>query len=85
MAALFFVKLFFMNKNFILFLFLTVISSFGLKAQNITIGTSTTASYFFGPYYRSSAASAINYSKYAYLYTPDELATIPVGSTITMI
>lgn len=85
MAALFFVKLFFMNKNFILTLLLIVVSFFGLRAQTVTIGTSVTANYFYGPYYRSSAASAINYSKYAYLYTADELATIPVGSTITKI
>ena len=58
-----------------------------LLGQSVTIGTSTNATngYFYGPYYRSSAASGINYSKYAYLYTADELVTIPVGSTITMI
>ena len=63
----------------------SLLTSFETIAQSLTIGTSTTAQYFYGPYYRSSAASTINYSKYAYLYTPDELATIPVGSTITMI
>jgi hypothetical protein len=58
-----------------------------LLGQSVTIGTSTNATngYFYGPYYRSSATSGINYSKYAYLYTADELVTIPVGSTITMI
>lgn len=58
-----------------------------LLGQSVTIGTSTNATngYFYGPYYRSSAGSGINYSKYAYLYTADELVTIPVGSTITMI
>ena len=56
-----------------------------LLGQSLTIGSSTAANYFYGPYYRSSAASSLNYSKYAYLYTADELATIPVGSTITMI
>ncbi|MCF8408274.1 MAG: fibronectin type III domain-containing protein [Crocinitomicaceae bacterium] len=58
-----------------------------LLGQSVTIGTSTNATngYFYGPYYRSSALSGINYSKYAYLYTADELVTIPVGSTITMI
>ena len=57
------------------------------NGQSVTIGTSTNATngYFYGPYYRSSAASTINYSKYAYLYTADELTNIPVGSTITMI
>ncbi len=56
-----------------------------LLGQSLTIGSSTAANYFYGPYYRSSVASSLNYSKYAYLYTADELATIPVGSTITMI
>jgi len=56
-------------------------------SQNITIGTSTnsTNGYLYGPYYRSSVTSTLNYSKYAYLYTSDELTGIPVGSTITMI
>ena len=87
MAALFFVKLFYMNKNILFSLLLIVVSFFGLQAQNITIGTSTNATngYLYGPYYRSSTASTINYSKYAYLYTANELASIPVGSTITMI
>jgi hypothetical protein len=64
-----------------------VFSPLVLFAQSVTIGTSTNATngYFYGPYYRSSAASGINYSKYAYLYTSDELTSIPVGSTITMI
>ena len=60
---------------------------FAGNSQSVTIGTSTNATngYFYGPYYRSSATSTINYSKYAYLYTADELTNIPVGSTITMI
>ena len=53
--------------------------------QSITIGTNASSSYLYGPYYRFSAASTVNYSKYAYLYTSDELTGIPVGSTITMI
>lgn len=56
-----------------------------LFGQSITIGTGTAASYFYGPYYRSSATSTFNYSKYAYIYTPDELTVIPAGSMITMI
>ena len=60
---------------------------FASNSQSVTIGTSTNATngYFYGPYYRSTATSTINYSKYAYLYTADELTNIPVGSTITMI
>jgi hypothetical protein len=56
-----------------------------LVAQSVTIGTGTTASYFYGPYYRSSATSTFNYSKYAYIYTADELTGIPSGSIITSI
>lgn len=69
-----------------LFALLFLVPFLGLS-QSVTIGTSTNAvnGYFYGPYYRSSAASVINYSKYAYLYTSDELTAIPVGSTITMI
>lgn len=69
-----------------LFSLFFLVPFFGIS-QSVTIGTSTTATngYFYGPYYRSSATSTINYSKYAYLYTADELTAIPVGSTITMI
>ena len=74
-----------MRIQYYLIAILSILIGFDTIAQSLTIGTSTTANYFYGPYYRSSAASTINYSKYAYLYTPDELATIPVGSTITMI
>ncbi|MCE2681381.1 MAG: GEVED domain-containing protein [Cryomorphaceae bacterium] len=74
-----------MRIHYYLIAILSMLTSFDTIAQSLTIGTSTTANYFYGPYYRSSATSTINYSKYAYLYTSDELATIPVGSTITMI
>jgi gliding motility-associated-like protein len=53
-------------------------------AQVVTIGTSTTNSYFYGPYYRSSSASTLNYSRYCYLYSSSELG-IPSGATITKI
>jgi hypothetical protein len=68
-------------------LFAILFSPLILFSQNITIGTSinSTNGYLYGPYYRSSATSTLNYSKYAYLYTSDELTGIPVGSTITMI
>ena len=56
-----------------------------VNAQTVTIGaTSGSSSYFYGPYYRSSAASTFNWSKYAYLYTAAELA-IPSGALITQI
>ena len=58
------------------------VASFG---QTVTIGTGTTSSYFYGPIYRSSAASSFNHSNFAYLYVASELSSIPVGSTITMI
>ena len=64
-----------------LFAFWSVLTN----AQTITIGAGTTASYFYGPYYRSTATSTFNYSKYAYIYTPDELTAIPSGSIITSI
>lgn len=47
----------------------------------VTIGTGTSSSYFYGPYYRSSASSSFDYSRYAYLYTATELG-IPAGATI---
>jgi gliding motility-associated-like protein len=54
------------------------------EAQSVTIGSTGASSYFYGPYYRSTAASVFNYSKYCYLYTASELG-IPNGSTITRI
>lgn len=53
-------------------------------AQTVTIGTGTSSSYFYGPYYRSSASSSFNYSRYAHLYTATELG-IPAGSIITQV
>ena len=54
-------------------------------SQFIQIGTGTASSYLSGPYYRSSATSTFNFSKYAYIYTATELAAIPSGSMITQI
>ena len=72
-----------MKKHYLLsILLLCSLLSFG---QSITIGTGTATSYFYGPYYRSSATSTFNFSKYAYIYTADELTGIPPGSLITMI
>ncbi len=65
----------------VLLLFCTLQS----EAQTtVTIGTGTSSSYFYGPYYRSSSSSTFNYSRYAYLYTASELG-IPAGATITKI
>jgi len=72
-------------KKLLLLNVFVVVSTIQLLAQNITIGTGTAASYFYGPYYRSSATSTFNNSKYAYIYTPDELTTIPPGSLITAV
>ena len=74
-----------MRKLYVLALFFILASSFA-NAQFIQIGTSTTTqSYLYGPYYRSSATSVFNFSKYAYIYTASELSSIPAGSMITMI
>lgn len=53
----------------------------GLSQTTVTIGTGTSSSYFYGPYYRSSSGSSFDYSRYAYLYTSSEL-NIPAGATI---
>ena len=74
--ALFFPKKTDMRKNYFLMLF--AFWSVLTNAQTITIGAGTTASYFYGPYYRRTATSTFNYSKYAYIYTPDELTAIQV-------
>ena len=73
-----------MRNLYTSFLFLLGIISVGL-GQTVTIGTGTTSSYFYGPYYRSSATSTFNYSMYAYLYSAAELSGIPPGSIITAI
>jgi GEVED domain/Secretion system C-terminal sorting domain len=71
-------KLYFLSLLFLLF------SQAGWS-QFIQIGTGTASSYLSGPYYRSSATSTFNFSKYAYIYTATELAAIPSGSMITQI
>jgi hypothetical protein len=62
-------------------------------AQTATIGSTTvpaatpaTASYLYGPIYRSAndAGSTFNYSRYAHLYTAAEL-NLPTGSVITQL
>jgi hypothetical protein len=73
-----------MRKLYVLSLLLLLFSQLGWS-QFIQIGTGTASSYLSGPYYRSSAASTFNFSKYAYIYTATELAAIPAGSMITQI
>jgi hypothetical protein len=71
------------KKLFTFFVFLPFLG----WSQSVTIGTSinSTNGFLYGPYFRSNATSTTNYSRYAYLYTSNELTAIPVGSTITMI
>lgn len=71
----------------LLLLFATGILLFDMgdaKAQtNVDIGPTTgSSSYFYGPYYRSSASSSFDYSLYAYVYTNAEL-NLTAGSLIT--
>jgi len=74
-----------MRYIYVLALLFSLVTSFA-RAQFVQIGTTTaTQSYLYGPYYRSSATSVFNYSKYAYIYTATELSAIPPGSMITMI
>ncbi|MEI6765541.1 MAG: GEVED domain-containing protein [Bacteroidota bacterium] len=51
----------------------------------VTIGTGTSSYYYYGPIYRSSAASSYDYSQYWYLITASELAAagLPNGAPIT--
>ncbi|MDP4867839.1 MAG: fibronectin type III domain-containing protein, partial [Crocinitomicaceae bacterium] len=73
-----------MRKLYVLTLIFLFFSQIGWS-QFIQIGTGTATSYLSGPYYRSSATSTFNFSKYAYIYTATELAAIPAGSMITQI
>ena len=68
----------------ILLLLLIMIPGFKASAQlDLVIGTGTTNSYLYGPFYRSSSTSSYDYSNYVYLYTSTELSTIPSGAIIT--
>jgi hypothetical protein len=74
-----------MRKFYVLTLLFIFFASFA-HAQFVQIGTGTAStSYLSGPYYRSSATSTFNFSKYAYIYTAAELSSIPPGSMITQI
>ncbi|RYY10799.1 MAG: hypothetical protein EOO36_19995, partial [Cytophagaceae bacterium] len=79
------------TRGWLLVLLAVLSSAASALAQTVTIGSTTipvvspaTSSYFYGPIYRSSAASVFNYSKYAHLYTTAELG-IPFGATITQL
>lgn len=70
------------NMAVLLFSFLSLND---VQAQSVVIGSTTSStSYFYGPYYRSSSSSSFDYSRYAYVYTATEL-NIPPGSIITEI
>ncbi len=58
-----------------------LLSTVATAQTTVTIGTGTSSSYLYGPYYRSSSGSSFDYSRYAYLYTATELG-IPAGATI---
>ncbi len=79
-----------MKKVYKLLLIVGLILPFLADAQTITLGagvnTSGTGSNV-GPIYRSTAASAFDFSSHYFLYTAAELATagITPGSTITSI
>jgi hypothetical protein len=79
------------TRSWLLVLLAILSSAASALAQTVTIGSTAvpvvapaTSSYFYGPIYRSSAASTFNYSRYAHLYTAAELG-IPSGSTITQL
>lgn len=56
-----------------------------LAQTSVIIGTGTFSTTSYGPIYRSSSTSTIDYSRYQYLYVASELSAIPPGSMITEI
>ncbi len=56
---------------------------FGQTTITINTGASVTADQHSGPIYRSSAASAYDYSQFAYLYSATDLASLGSGATIS--
>lgn len=64
--------------SLLLFTFFTSLS-FGQLTTTITTGTAGTPAYNAGPIYRSSAASAYDASRYAYLYTAAELSAAGIN------
>ncbi len=73
-----------MKKLWTFFIIMVVIST-NLIGQVVEIGTGTSASYYYGPMYRSSAGSSFDYSRHSMLYTAADMASIPAGSLITQI
>lgn len=69
----------FISRVFI-FIFCGITSVLSLNAQTVVISTGTagTPQYNAGPIYRSAASSAYDASRYAYLYTADELAAVGI-------
>jgi hypothetical protein len=71
-------------KHLPLFIF-SLFAGIANAQTSVVIGPTTGSStYTYGPYYRNTATSTTNYSRYAYLYTAAEL-NIPMGATITKI
>ena len=70
-------------KRILLGFALALLGTSAAKSQTtvqITTGTAGTPAYNAGPIYRSSASSAYDASRYAYLYTQDELAAVGINS-----
>ena len=79
----------FKTPGFVLAALLFCLTGGRSQAQTTIIGSTAvpvvapaTASYFYGPLYRSSAMSAFDYSRFAHLYLASEL-NIPAGAVIT--
>jgi hypothetical protein len=71
-------------KKMLFLLLMSFTAYLSTKGQSfVQIGVdSSVQSYFYGPLYRSSAASSFNHSHYAYLYTAPDLRTFPSGDLI---
>jgi len=72
-------------------LYIIILASFlsscfvSLAQTTVIIGTGVTSSTVYGPIYRVSSTSTIDYSRYQYLYVASELSAIPAGALITEI
>lgn len=75
------------GKNFVLAALLCIFSCIAYAQNTVVINTGTagTPAYNAGPVYRSSAGSAYDASRYAYLYTASELSAVGIGSGATII
>jgi parallel beta-helix repeat protein len=78
-----------MQKLYLFFIFLLLSCINSTIAQTVIINTGTpgTPAYNAGPFYRSSASSAYDASRYTYLYTQSELSAVGIitGSNITQL